>query len=82
MRRDKLVSCWWLDNKICEHEGVGFEEVVRRFSSPLLFIVSFIDFLVFRYDNDNYRYRCRYRRFSALIVSKCYLFRYPTLVYM
>ena len=29
---------------------------MRRFSPPLLFIVSFIDFLVFRYDNDNYRY--------------------------
>ena len=30
-------------------------------------------------DSDNYRYRYRCRRFFGLIVSKCYLFRYPTL---
>ena len=54
--------------------GVGVEGVVRRFSPPLSFIVSFIDFLVFRYDNDNCRYRYRYRRFFGLIVSKCYVF--------
>ena len=37
-------------------------------------------FLVFRYGNDNYRYRYHYRRFFGFIVSKCYLFRYPTLL--
>ena len=47
-------------------------------------IVSFINFLVFPYDNDNniyrYRYRYRHRRFYGLIVSKCCLCRYPALI--
>ena len=47
---------------------------MRRVSPPLSFIVSFIDFL-----NDSYRYRYRPRRFFGPIVSKCFLFRYPTL---
>ena len=55
---------------------------MRRFSPPLPLIVSFIGFLVFRYDSDNYRCRYHYRRFFGLIVSKCYLFRYPTLVWV
>ena len=56
--------------QICEHGRVGFAGVVRRFSPPLSSIVSFMDFLVFRYDNDNYRYCYRYRRLFGLIVSK------------
>ena len=43
--------------------------------ASITFIASFIDFLVFWYDNDNDR--CR--RFFGFIVSKCYLFRCATL---
>ena len=32
------------------------------------------------FDTITINYRYRYRRFFCLIVSKCYLFRYPTLI--
>ena len=40
---------------------------VRRFSPPLWLSLSFIEMFVFRFGNDNYRYRLS--AFSAVVVS-------------
>ena len=54
---------------------MSFTGCVRRFSPPLrIVILSFIGFLVFRYDTDNYRYRYRYRYRGRSF------FGFPTLV--
>ena len=50
---------------------------VRRFSPYLSLSLSFIEMFVFRFDNDNYRYRLS--SFFAVVVPKLSDFRYPTL---
>ena len=53
---------------------------LRRFSPPLSLSVSFIEKFVFRFGNDNYRYRYRLSTLFAVIVSTLFEFRYPTLL--
>ena len=51
------------------------------FASIIVYCIVY-RLLMFRYDNDNYRYRYRYRSFFGIIVSKCFMVRYPTLIDM
>ena len=53
---------------------------VRRSSPPLSLSLSFIDMFVFRFGNDNDRYRYHLSTFSAVVVPKLFEFRYPTLI--
>ena len=51
---DAIYSRWREKKRKSEHRRVGFARIVRRYSPPISFIVSFINFLVVGYDNDSY----------------------------
>ena len=69
----------WRDNKMWIWAGGLCGSCASLFASIIVYRIVYRLFGVsFSYINVDYRYR--YRRFFGLIVSKCYLFRHPTLV--